>query len=57
MFNIFLATITHNMTPREGFTLIGLFSKFLYTFEIIFKIGGMKIHSSGLSLAILAVDL
>jgi hypothetical protein len=53
----FLATITHNMTPRQGFTLFGLFLKFLYPFEIIFKRAGMKIHSLGLSLAILAVDL
>jgi hypothetical protein len=53
----FLATITHNMTLREGFTLFGLFFKFLYPFEIIFKTAGMKIHSPGLSLARLAVDL
>jgi hypothetical protein len=53
----FLATITHNMKPREGFTLFELFFKFLYLFEIIFKTAGMKIHSSELSLARLAVDL
>jgi hypothetical protein len=53
----FLATITHNMKPHEGFTLFGLFFKFLYPFEIIFKTAGMKIHSLGLSLARLAVDL
>jgi hypothetical protein len=53
----FLATITHNMTPHEGFTLFGLFLKFLCPFKIIFKTAGMKIHSPGLSLAILAVDL
>jgi hypothetical protein len=53
----FLATITHNMTPREGFTLFRLFFKFLYPFEIIFKTAGMKIRSPGLSLARLAVDL
>jgi hypothetical protein len=45
------------MTPHEGFTLFGLFFKFSYLFEIIFKIAGMKIHSPGLSLARLAVDL
>jgi hypothetical protein len=53
----FLATITHNMTPHEGFTLFGLFFKFSYLFEIIFKTAGLKIHSPGLSLASLAVDL
>jgi hypothetical protein len=53
----FLATITHIMTPREGFTLFGLILKFLYPFEIIFKMVGIKIHSPGLSLAILAMDL
>jgi hypothetical protein len=56
-FIFFLATITHNMTPREGFTLFGLFLKFLCPFEIIFKMVAMKIHSPGLSLAILVVDL
>jgi hypothetical protein len=45
------------MTPNEGFTLFGLFFKFLYPFEIIFKMVGMKIHSPGLSLSRLAVDL
>jgi hypothetical protein len=45
------------MTPCEGFTLFGLFLKFLCPFEIIFKTAGIKIHSSGLSLAKLAVDL
>jgi hypothetical protein len=45
------------MTPREGFTLFGLFFKFLYLFEISFKMAGMKIHSPGLSVARLAVDL
>jgi hypothetical protein len=45
------------MTPREGFTVFGLFFKFLYPFEIIFKIAGMKIHSPELSLARFAVDL
>jgi hypothetical protein len=45
------------MTPREGFTLFGLFFKFLYPFKIIFKTAGMKIHSPELSLARLAVDL
>jgi hypothetical protein len=45
------------MTPHEGFTLFGLFLKFLCPFEIIFKMAGMKIHSPGLSLAKLVVDL
>jgi hypothetical protein len=45
------------MTPREGFTLFGLFLKFLGPFEIIFKMAGMKIHSPGLSLTKLVVDL
>jgi hypothetical protein len=53
----FFATITHNMTPREGFILFRLFLKFLYPFEIIIKTANMKIHSPGLSLARLAVDL
>jgi hypothetical protein len=37
--------------------LVGLFFKFSYLFEIIFKTASMKIHSPGLSLARLAVDL
>jgi hypothetical protein len=45
------------MTPHEGFILFGLFFKFLYLFEMINKTAGMKIHSPGLSLARLAVDL
>jgi hypothetical protein len=45
------------MTPREGFSLFGLFLKFLCLFEIIFKTMGMKIHSPGLSLAKLAVEI
>jgi hypothetical protein len=53
----FLVNITHNMTPREGFILYGLFLKFLYSFEIIFKMAGMKIRSPSLSLTKLAVDL
>jgi hypothetical protein len=53
----FLVTITHNMTTREGFTLFGLFLKFLCPFEIIFKKAGMKILSPGLSLTKIAVDI
>jgi hypothetical protein len=45
------------MIPHKGFTLVGLFLKFLCLFETIFKIAGMKILSPGLSLAKLAVDL
>jgi hypothetical protein len=54
---IFLATITHNMTPREGFTLFGLFLKFICPFEIILKNASMKILCPGLILAKLVVDL
>jgi hypothetical protein len=31
--NIFLATMTHNMTPREDFTLFGSFLNFLCPFQ------------------------
>jgi hypothetical protein len=53
----FLATITQNMTPHEGFTLFRWFSKFLCLFKIIFKKAGMEILSPGLSLAKLVVNL
>jgi len=52
----FLATMSHNMTPREGFTLFGSFLNFLYPFQTMVKTAGMKILSSGLSLAKLAVE-
>jgi hypothetical protein len=53
----FLANMTHNMTPREGFTLFGSFFNFLCPFQIILKTAGMKLLSQGLSLAELEVDL
>jgi hypothetical protein len=45
------------MTPRGGFTLFGLFLKFLCPFEIIFEKAGIKILNPRLSLAKLSVDL
>jgi hypothetical protein len=49
--------MTHNMTPREGFTLFGSFLNFLCPFQTIFKTAGMKLLSPGLGLAKLEVDL
>jgi hypothetical protein len=53
----FLATMTHNMTPRKGFTLFGSFLNFLCPFQTILKTAGMKLLSPGLSIAKLEVDL
>ena len=45
------------MTPRKGLTLFRSFLNFLSPFQTMVKPAGMKILSSGLNLATLAVDL
>jgi hypothetical protein len=53
----FSLQLTHNMTPREGFTLFGSVLNFLCLFQTILKTASMKLLSPGLSLAKLEVDL
>ena len=50
----FIVNISHNMTPREGFTLLSPFLNFLCPFQLLSKTVGMKILGLGPSLAKLA---
>ena len=45
------------MKPRECFTLFGAFMNLLRSFQTMVKAVGMKILSSRLNLATLALDL